>query len=87
MAYKRWGYSNWYIFWHTSDARTKEEELLAIWHVADKNAPVFSYADLKCIKTVDDLKALLNLNIPDDEYQEALQEIKFWLQDVERSYE
>jgi len=87
MAYVRWSpHSNWYIFWHTSDARRKEDELLAIWHVKDERAPLFTYRELEGIKTVEQLKDLLGLDIPDEEYEEALKYIEEWREDVEREY-
>lgn len=86
MAYLRWSYSNWYIFWAISGAKTKEEEVLAVWHVNDDTIPHFTYSELKGI-TLPKLKELLTLDIPDEEYEEALKAIKIWLKEVDEEYQ
>ena len=87
MSYSRWGPSPWYIFWHASDDDTKEGQRLAIWHIKDKNTPVFTYKELENVNTVEDLKALLKLDIPDGEYQEALYYIREWREDIAWQYD
>ena len=83
MSYSRWLNSDWYVFWHTSKAKRKEDELLAIWHVSDKNLPIFTYSELKNVRNIEDLKNLLKLDIPDSEYEECLVYVREWLKDVE----
>ena len=86
MSYSRWICSDWYVFWHTSEAKRKEDELLALWHVSDERLPVFSYRDLRDINTAEDLRRLLGLNIPVEDYEECLRYVKEWRQDVEKEY-
>ena len=85
MAYSRWSFSNWYIFWHTLERPSdkKEDQKLAVWHVSDKRFPVFSYTQLKQVQSIEDLKQLLQLDISDEDYQEALVYIRQWIKDVE----
>ena len=80
MSYRRWSDSNWYIFWSGGEGH---EDQLAIWHVSDEGIPYFTYKQLKPINTIDDLKTLLKLNIPDEEYEECLVSIKKWIRDME----
>ena len=87
MAYARWSFSKWYIFWAWTSAKRKEDELLAIWYVNDERNPHFSYAQLKDIQSIQDLKELLKLDIPDEEYEECLECIKIWLKEVDEAYE
>ena len=48
MSYSRWAENcDWYIFWHTSDAKTKDEELLSVWHCGRDELPNYSYLDIK----------------------------------------
>ena len=58
MAYSRWGRdSDWYVFWETSKAdmdaeaagtpKPKAEEVLAVWHVKNKERPSFTYAEVR----------------------------------------
>jgi hypothetical protein len=49
MAYSRYSSDcNWYIFWEHSEASTKEEELLAVWHVDHrKEGPTFTFTQIK----------------------------------------
>ncbi len=87
MAYLRWSTSNWYIFWHHNglpeEQQTRENQLLAIWHCTNDSLPVFSFLQLEKVKTVADLKKLLNLDLPDHEYLEALAQIEKWRSDLE----
>lgn len=85
MAYSSFLNSNWYIFWAISDAKTKEEEVLAVWYANDETLPHFTYRELKGI-TLPKLKKLLALDIPDKEYEEALKTIKIWLKEVDKEY-
>jgi len=47
MAYCRWLEGDWYIFWHSSSAVKKQEELLAVWNVLDDTLPTFKYTEIK----------------------------------------
>ena len=86
MAYLRWGYSNWYIFWHVSDAKQKEDELLAIWHVSDEGLPCFTYEELQDVDSIEDLRRLIGLDLSDEEYQECLECVKAFVADVDENY-
>jgi len=86
MAYSRWLNSKWYIFWHTSNAKTKEEEELALWYVKSSTEPVFTYEQLLNVNTPQDLRNILGMYIPDDECEEALKWIRVWREEVEEEY-
>jgi hypothetical protein len=48
MAYRRYDKtSDWYIFWETSSAKSKEDERIAVWHKDHRAAaPNFSYREV-----------------------------------------
>ena len=90
MAYLRWSFSDWYVFWHASKSKKIDEQLLAIWHALDvfKNNELktFTYKQLKNVNSVDDLKELLKLDLPDRDYEELLIAVKDWKDDIEKAY-
>ena len=58
MAYSRWSHdSDWYVFWETTKAdinataagrpKPKAEERLAVWRIRSKEAPSFTYAEVR----------------------------------------
>ena len=59
MAYLRWLGSNWYVFWHSSDAKSKDEEILAVWYAGSKVFPVVPFKELKKVKNLEDLKEIV----------------------------
>ena len=48
MAYRRYSTtSDWYIYWETSSAKSKEDERLAVWHRDHRaSAPNFGYREV-----------------------------------------
>jgi len=92
MAYLRWSYSNWYIYWDgMNDGLPKDDQLLFVLHkkVHDKDQQVLYTYDTLCdIKTINDLKECLgyNVEIPDEEYEEALEAIRAWIKDVDYAF-
>ena len=46
MAYLRWGYSDWYVFWHSSEATRPEDELLAVWSANTDRLPCYHYTEV-----------------------------------------
>ena len=84
MAYSRWGYSDWYIFWHTSDAKKKEEEILAVWRADVEELPVYSYAVVKDMLAKDDFSDVLGYTPADHEFLRYI--FQQWIRDVDEAY-
>lgn len=85
MAYLKFSFSNWCVFWSSDSPRNnKENQILEIWHV--KKFFTFTYKELKNIKSIEDLKKLLQLDIPDSEYEECLLAIGRWIKDVNEKF-
>lgn len=86
MAYLRYHHNcNWYVFWEVSEARTKEEELLAVWHIDHrKSAPSLTYAVVCSILSRDSLHIIPGYSTKDETLlREALQE---FIDDVDEDY-
>ena len=84
MSYSRWSNSTWYTFWSVSDAKCKEDEVLSLWLSIDSTKD-WTYNELKSwtFETV-----LENYkDITQAEAEEALEYIKYFLEDVEREYD
>ena len=84
MSYSRWGHSTWYSFWCNTEATTKEDEILSLWSGLDSTKD-WAYNELKTwtVETV-----LENYEgITQAEAEEALEYIKYFLEDVEQEYE
>ena len=65
MAYYRWSTSNWYIFWMSSQAERKEDELLAMgWNMEDQ--PTFTYEQLTNVVDLETTKSFLYQNFKSD---------------------
>lgn len=48
MSYSRWtSKESWYCFWHVSDAKTANNEILSIWYTKDPATPNYTYEQLK----------------------------------------
>ena len=88
MAYSRWYNSDWYVFWHVKPQRNTttniNDELLAIWHCDDTRAPVFSFKELKHIRSLNGLKKTLNLSyfLSTEKYRLPLKCLYIWFNDV-----
>ena len=84
MSYSRWSNSTWYSFWCATNATTKEDEILSLWLGLDSTKD-WAYNELKTwtVETV-----LENYEgITQAEAEEALEYIKYFLDDVEQEYE
>jgi len=69
MAYLRYSWKcPWYIFWHVSDAQTRDQERVAIWH-GDHRAkmPNFSYADVRQMLESGGFSRIPGFSQPDSE--------------------
>jgi len=87
MSYIRWFDSDWYIFrTHSLNPKNKNEETLAVWYITDERLPCFTYKQLKKIKTITNLKNLLQLNIPNSAYKDCLKYIKLFIKEVDEEY-
>lgn len=61
MAYQRYSrQSDWYIFWETSQANTREDERLAVWHVNHRAAGhSITYQGARDMLAADDFSRIL----------------------------
>lgn len=84
MSYSRWGGSDWYIFWHTSDAKRKEDEILAVWHASVETLPVYSYTSIKDMLTKDDFSEVLGYSPEDHNFLKRI--FQRWIEDVDKAY-
>lgn len=87
MSYSRWGGSEFYIFWHVSNARKKDDELLAIWHYNDESLPTFKYSELKDLGFKGFATKFSHLNCLVSELKFAYKITREWIRDVDREYE
>ena len=65
MSYYRWSNSNWYIFWMSSQAERKEDELLAMWWNME-DQPTFTYEQLVDVVDLETTKSFLYQNFKSD---------------------
>ena len=65
MAYYRWSSSNWYIFWMSSEAERKEDELLALWYDMETQ-PTFTYEQLIDVVDLETTQSFLYQNFKSD---------------------
>jgi len=93
MAYARWSYSNWYVYWSCESGETIDEQRLVIIHTLSNDSNiVFSFCNLEeiaeCSKkeAIKHLRKLLGLNLSDSEYEELLVYVKEWIEDVKESF-
>jgi len=82
MAYLRWSNSCWYVF--ETIYFSSSEPSLVIWHCDIKQSEDFlhfTYSQLKDIKTIEDLKQVINtsLTVSDKDWVKLLNAIHEWL--------
>ena len=65
MAYYRWSSSNWYIFWMSSEAERKEDELLVLWYDMETQ-PTFTYEQLIDVVDLETTQSFLYQNFKSD---------------------
>ena len=65
MSYYRWSNSDWYIFWMSSQAERKEDELLAMWWNME-DQPTFTYEQLTNVVDLETTKSFLYQNFKSD---------------------
>jgi len=86
MAYRRYGgKGDWYIYWETSPAKSKEDKRLAVWHV-DHRAfePNFSYREIKDMLGANDFGRVPGYSTREtDNLRQAFQE---FVADVDAEY-
>ncbi len=89
MAYYRWSTSNWYAFWMSSDATSKDDELLALWFSMECS-PTFKYSELKNVTDMETTKSFLYNNFKSDydqferrDFHEAYIAIQEFIEDVD----
>lgn len=90
MAYARWGVegSKYYIFWYTSDAEEKDNEVLAIWHQDHHGfgpGADFTYADVKMILSSNDFSTIRGVATGDDEFLRP--RLEEFIRDIDADYE
>ena len=89
MSYYRWSNSNWYIFWMSSQAERKEDELLAMWWNME-DQPTFTYEQLTGVVDLETTKSFLYQNFKSDfkdferrDFHEAFIAIQEFREDVD----
>lgn len=89
MSYYRWSNSNWYIFWMSSQAERKEDELLAMWWNME-DQPTFTYEQLVDVVDLETTKSFLYQNFKSDfndferrDFHEAFIAIQEFREDVD----
>ena len=89
MSYYRWSNSNWYIFWMSSQAERKEDELLAMWWNME-DQPTFTYDQLTGVVDLETTKSFLYQNFKSDfkdferrDFHEAFIAIQEFREDVD----
>lgn len=89
MSYYRWSNSNWYIFWMSSQAERKEDELLAMWWNME-DQPTFTYEQLVDVVDLETAKSFLYQNFKSDfndferrDFHEAFIAIQEFREDVD----
>ena len=89
MSYYRWSNSNWYIFWMSSQAERKEDELLAMWWNME-DQPTFTYEQLTNVVDLETTKSFLYQNFKSDfsdferrDFHEAFIAIQEFREDVD----
>jgi len=82
MSYSRWGDSEWYTFWQTSNADTKEDEKFALWLSIDE-CHTFDYNELTEFTS----ETIMELyDVSQEIADEAMGYIKCFLEDVDEEY-
>ena len=82
MSYSRWGESEWYTFWQTSNADTKEDEKFALWLSIDE-CHTFNYKELTNFTS----ESIMELyDVSQELADEAMGYIKRFLEDVDEEY-
>jgi hypothetical protein len=87
MAYQRYSrQSEWYIFWEATDAASRDEELLAVWHTDHRSdGATITYRDAREMLATGDFGRIPGfLNRHHDLMREALEE---FVADVDDKYE
>ncbi len=85
MAYSRWSDSDWYIFWHLSKAKRKEDELLAVWHVRGEKLPTYTYSKIAEMLKNNDLSRIPGYKPEDHDFLVGI--FKKWVAIIDRQYE
>ena len=85
MAYARWSWSDWYIFWHASDAKRKEDEILAVWHVGSEDCPTYNYREVKEMLRNNDFSTIEGYSPQDHIFLREIFEI--WISDIDKWYQ
>lgn len=93
MSYSRWSNSSWYTFWYANGAKTKDDQVLAVWFAGTEECPVFRYDVL--LKTRGDPELLAEVvrtidphtnNASDAHFRELSTYVDRWLSEVEEEY-
>jgi len=84
MSYSRWMNSTWYTFWSASNAKRKEDEVLALWPDMSQTRH-WTYEQLLSFTVEDVGKAYTGITLA--EAEEAWGYIQEFLQDVDEEYD
>lgn len=92
MAYSRWGGSEWYIFWKSSEDFRKNKQTLAIWNSSviesldEADRPLFHYTEVK--KMVKNPETIVEkVKFAKDQHVDFIARImKEWVTDVDEEY-
>ena len=84
MSYSRWMNSKWYSFWHSSNAKHKENEVLSLWLDMEQTKD-WTYEQLLSFTVEDIGKAYTGITLA--EAEEAWGYIQEFLADVDEEYD
>lgn len=87
MSYRRWSDGNWYAFNHVSEAESKEEEVLSLWHAPsgiDGGVKDWLYEEV-AKWTSDDVRREYP-EASDDDVQEAMEIIEEFVEHMNEEY-
>ena len=84
MSYSRWMNSKWYSFWHSSNAKRKEDEVLSLWLDMEQTKD-WTYEQLLSFTVEDIGKAYTGITLA--EAEEAWGYIQEFLADVDEEYD
>ena len=86
MSYSRWSHSQFYTYWCSSKAETKEDELFAC-HVDLESQVMITYEECKKIEdSLISIKGKINQIEDDEEATELQGYIKEFISDVDHKY-
>ena len=86
MSYSRWSNSNWYSFYNNHSGETPETQVLSLWYVYEAKLIDFSYQELKQITNTKDLASYYVADISEEDLTEAMEYIKWFIEDVETDF-